>query len=180
MLSLPRVACSATLILNNQDGPGEGFNDTTPVAPVGGNPGTTVGAQRLAVFEYAAQLIGSVIDSTETISVRASFDPLSCDASSGTLGQAGPQSFHKDFPGAPELQTYYTQAQANSHLGFDIELALDDVQAQFNSSVDNNNSCLNNRNWYYGLDGNSPAKRYRPAHDRAARTHSRARLFHAR
>ncbi|MGB5325525.1 MAG: hypothetical protein WBN40_08890, partial [Pseudomonadales bacterium] len=156
MLSLPRIASGTTLVLNNQDGPGEGLNDTTPVAPVGGNPATTVGGQRLVVFEFAAQLIGSIIDSSETISVRASFDPLSCDASSGTLGQAGPQSFHKDFPGAPELQTYYTQAQANSHLGFDIELALDDIQAQFNSSLDNNNSCLNNRNWYYGLDGNAP------------------------
>jgi len=36
---------SATIVIINLDGPGEGFNDATPAAPVGGNPGTTIGAQ---------------------------------------------------------------------------------------------------------------------------------------
>ena len=38
---------AATITVVNMDGAGEGFNDPTPVAPVGGNPGTTLGAQRL-------------------------------------------------------------------------------------------------------------------------------------
>ena len=38
------------------DAPGEGFNDPTPAAPVGGNTGTTRGQQRLKAFEYAASI----------------------------------------------------------------------------------------------------------------------------
>src|SRR5436189_223494 len=34
-------ASAATITIVDLDGPGEGFNDTTPVDPVGGNPGTT-------------------------------------------------------------------------------------------------------------------------------------------
>ncbi|MBT8139643.1 MAG: hypothetical protein KJP25_07730 [Gammaproteobacteria bacterium] len=155
-LLLMPFAQAATLVLNNVDDAGEGFNDTTVVAPVGGNPGTTVGEQRTAVFEFAAALVGGFVNSSEDIIVRASFDPLSCSASSGTLGQAGPDSFHIDFPGRPHPQTFYAQAQANSILGYDIELSLDDMHIELNSSVDNNSNCLNNRNWYYGLDGNPP------------------------
>jgi len=47
---------AATITIVNADGAGEGFNDPTPAAPVGGNPGTTVGAQRLYVFQYAASI----------------------------------------------------------------------------------------------------------------------------
>ena len=36
------------------DDPNEGYNDTTPVAPVGGNPGTTLGEQRQIVAQFAA------------------------------------------------------------------------------------------------------------------------------
>jgi hypothetical protein len=40
---------AATIVIINNDGPNEGFNDPAIVSPVGGNPGTTVGAQRLNV-----------------------------------------------------------------------------------------------------------------------------------
>ncbi|HTV00362.1 MAG TPA: hypothetical protein VMF13_07505, partial [Luteitalea sp.] len=44
MLSAPVSAQAAvTIYIVNFDGPSEGFNDPTPVAPVGGNPGTTLG-----------------------------------------------------------------------------------------------------------------------------------------
>ena len=41
---------AATIVIVNQNDPGVGFNDPTPVAPVGGNPGTTLGQQRLNAF----------------------------------------------------------------------------------------------------------------------------------
>ena len=47
-----------TFTIVNNDGAGEGFNDTTPVAPIGGNPGTTLGQQRLNVFQAAANVWG--------------------------------------------------------------------------------------------------------------------------
>ena len=40
-----------------------GFNDPTPATPVGGNTGTTIGAQRLIVFKEAARIWGAVLPS---------------------------------------------------------------------------------------------------------------------
>ena len=34
---------AATITITSRDAPGVGFNDPTPVSPVGGNPGTTLG-----------------------------------------------------------------------------------------------------------------------------------------
>ena len=62
-LSMSSAASAATLTIVNIDGPGEGFNDATPATPVGGNPGTTIGAQRLYVFQYAASIWGSLLTS---------------------------------------------------------------------------------------------------------------------
>ena len=47
---------AATITIVNGDSPGEGFNDPTAVAPVGDNPGVTIGQQRLNVFQEAAIL----------------------------------------------------------------------------------------------------------------------------
>src|SRR5437867_12972403 len=85
---LPALAATVTIV--NQDGPNEGFNDPTAASPVGGNPGTTIGAQRLYVFQYAANLWGSILPSSITIRVAAQFNPLSCTTTSGVLGSAGP------------------------------------------------------------------------------------------
>jgi hypothetical protein len=42
VVALPAPAfASAHITVVNVDGPNEGFNDPTPAAPVGGNPGTT-------------------------------------------------------------------------------------------------------------------------------------------
>ena len=81
-LAMPRLS-HATFVIVNMDGPNEGFNDPTPAAPVGGNPGTTVGQQRLNVFVKAGQIWDSILQSPVTIRVQASFDPLPCSASSG-------------------------------------------------------------------------------------------------
>ena len=54
---------AATITIVNGDGPGEGFNDPTPVAPVGGNTGTTLGEQRQIVFEAAATIWGAALPS---------------------------------------------------------------------------------------------------------------------
>jgi hypothetical protein len=47
----PVVAGAATITIINNNAAGVGFNDPTPVAPVGGNPGVTLGAQRLYIFQ---------------------------------------------------------------------------------------------------------------------------------
>ena len=88
--AVPATAlANANIIILNNDAAGEGFNDQTPATPVGGNPGTTVGAQRLASFQYAASRWGQILDSSVTITIRAQFDPLTCDATGAVLGSAG-------------------------------------------------------------------------------------------
>ncbi|MCP4571613.1 MAG: T9SS type A sorting domain-containing protein [bacterium] len=148
------TAPAATLIVINSDGAGEGFNDTTPATPVGGNTGTTVGQQRLNLFQHAADIWGGLIDSDVTIRVTATFDPLSCDASGAVLGAAGPVTVYRDFTGAEWPGTWYHVALANKRYGSDLAAGNDDIRAQFNSSIDNNNNCLSGTNWYYGFDGN--------------------------
>jgi hypothetical protein len=147
-------ANAATIVIVNNDAAGEGFNDPTPVAPVGGNSGTTLGQQRLNVFQYAADIWGSILPSNVTIRVASTFDPLTCDASSAVLGAAGPTQVYENFPNAEWTNTWYHVALANKKANYDQDTGTDDIQAQFNSSVDNNNGCLSGTNWYYGFDGN--------------------------
>ena len=70
------AAANAHITVVNADGANEGFNDPTPAAPVGGNPGTTKGQQRLIAFQFAADLWGASLDSNVDIQIQASFDPL--------------------------------------------------------------------------------------------------------
>jgi len=140
----------------NLDGANEGFNENTVAAPVGGNIGTTLGQQRLIVFQYAARIWESIIDSDVEIKVEAEFDPLTCSSGSAVLGSAGATTVYRDFANAPYSGTWYSIALANSLAGSDLSASAD-ISATFNSEIDNNNNCLNNTNWYYGIDGNKPS-----------------------
>src|SRR5213593_4602383 len=95
------TAQAATIVIQNNNGPGVGFNDPTPRAPVGGNPGTTLGAQRLYIFQYAADIWSRVLPSNVTIVVQAQFAAQTCTATSAVLGSAGATTIHRDFAGAP-------------------------------------------------------------------------------
>lgn len=146
---------AATIIIVNNDGPGEGFNDDTPRQPEGGNSGDTLGEQRLIAFQFAADLLGSKITSNVSIRVDARFDALDCSPGSATLGQAGAVSiidFENDPPRGALANTLYPVALANALAGRDLELDFDDISATFNSSIDTNPLCLTGTTWYYGLD----------------------------
>ena len=146
------VADAATFTVINNDGAGEGFNDPTPAAPVGGNTGTTLGAQRLIAFQRAADIWGALLSSAVTIRVNATFDPLACNASSAILGSAGPVTAFRDFTGVLAGSTWYPSALANALHGTDLDGAAD-ISAQFNSAL--GTTCSFPRGWYYGLDGNA-------------------------
>ena len=92
---------AATIVIVNTNGPGEGFNDPTPAAPVGGNTGTTLGAQRLIAFQHAADLWAATLTSAVPVRVAASFEPLTCNASSAVLGAAGTTEIFAEFANAP-------------------------------------------------------------------------------
>lgn len=149
-------ASATTITLINNDGSNEGFNDNSaPFSGQTGNSGSTLGQQRLNVFKAAADYWEARISSQVPIRVVINFDPLTCNAGSGVLGSAGPNSAFRDFPGAPIANTWYVEAVANSRNGSDLDGGSNDIGARFNSSIDNNNSCLSGTNWWLGI--NSPA-----------------------
>src|SRR5882762_7825436 len=104
----------ATIVIENGDAAGVGFNDTTSAAPIGGNSGTTLGQQRLIAFQAAANIWGATISSTPTITIHASWSTtMTCTAGSGVLGAAGNASnVYRDFAGAVP-GTWYGNALAN-------------------------------------------------------------------
>ena len=147
----------AHLIIRNLNAAGVGFNDSTATAPVGGNAGTTLGQQRLNVFQHAADIWGALIDSKLDILIDASFDKLTCDATSGVLGQANPTKFFRDFGNAPQQNVWYPVALANELAGRDLNIGTAQIQAKFNSEIDTPN-CLGGIGWYYGFDGKHGAR----------------------
>lgn len=150
-------AGTGKIIILNSDKPGIGFNDITPATPVGGNSGTTLGEQRLKVFEEAARRWQYSIDTNVDIYVTATMAPIAggCADSAAILGQAGPMYWEHSFEGAPRQNVWYPAALANKLAGRDLNPARTDIFAQFNADVDLA-SCLStsNSDWYYGFDGN--------------------------
>ncbi len=153
---LTTTAFAATITIINNDGPNEGFNDPTPVTPVDGNPGTTLGEQRLNAAQAAADAWGAVLKSDVEIRISMTFDDLYCSSTGATLGQAGPTTVHRDFSNAPLNNTWYVQALANSLAGTDLEPAYADISAQFNSALDSDPTCLGGMSWWYGIDSSAP------------------------
>ena len=152
-VATPGAARASTVTIVNQDRPGEGFNDPTSRAPIGGNSGTTLGQQRLIVFQTAANIWGSILPSNVVIRVQAQFNPLACDTNGAVLGSAGPVTVIANFSGAPLSNHWYHIALANRLAGSDLDATRNDISAQFNLSLDDN-TCLGTSGWYYGLDHN--------------------------
>jgi len=159
VLAMPApAAAGANITIVNVDGPNEGFNDPTPAAPVGGNPGTTKGQQRLIAFRFAADLWGASLDSNVDIQIQAAFNPLGPNV----LGSAGATFLYSNFvtatgfPGG-KTNTNYHVALADKRAGLDL-LAVDpvvlssgpttaatpEIAATFSSDFD----------FYLGLDNN--------------------------
>lgn len=162
----PITAIAADVIVVNGDPPGQGFNDPTPATPIGGNPGTTVGEQALNVFQRAASIWGSKLQSKQPILVISFFTPLSCTSTSGVLGAAGANWYFSNIPAATggkalATDTWYPAALAERITRQDIVADPDDpfeIFSLFNSEL-GKPGCLDGNGWYYGLDNNEPANR---------------------
>jgi hypothetical protein len=134
---------------------GNGFDDPEPREPVGGNNGTTLGQQRLNVFNLAASLWGKLLQSSVNIVVDASFDGnLACDTNSAVLGGATSNQAFADFPAAPRRNTWYPAALADALSGRDINPEIPAILAKFNIRIEGDPTCLGGRRWYYGFDHN--------------------------
>jgi hypothetical protein len=151
---------AATIVVTSRDPAGVGFNDTTPVNPVGGNPGTTLGQQRLNVYRYVADIWEKNLTSDVTITVSAAWESLSCTATGATLGSASAWNMWHDFPGSVP-GTWYPQALANKLAGVNLSAGQPDdgtgygnvdIKTQFNVNL-GNPGCLTGSFFYLGLDG---------------------------
>lgn len=69
------------------------WTDATPATPIGGNPGTTLGAQRKNALAYATNELVTQLGIPITISVQACGAHLGGDDNSATLAHAGATSF---------------------------------------------------------------------------------------
>jgi hypothetical protein len=143
----------ATLTIVNGDPAGVGFNDPTAVLPVGGNPGTTLGDQRLYAFQAAANKWGATLNSNVPIRILATWEALSCTSSAATLGSAGATEVFRDFVGAPVAARWYGKAEANKLFGADLDPTTADIRARFNVNL-GKTGCLDGTFFYLGLDNN--------------------------
>ena len=158
-LAMPApAAADARITIVNVDGLNEGFNDPTPAAPVGGNPGTTKGQQRLIAFQFAADLWGAALDSNVDIQIQAAFNPLGPNV----LGSAGATFSDANFPTAAgfpggKVDTNYHIALADKRSGLDLLVVetggafppeTPEIVATFSSDFD----------FYLGLDNNHGPK----------------------
>lgn len=157
---------AATVVIVNGNLAGVGFNDPTPVAPVDGNNGTTLGDQRLRAFQKAADIWGSTIDSPVAIRILATFESQTCTATSAVLGSAGSRFLYANFPSTglypgPIQDLLYGGALADKVSGLEQDpfeadgvTPRADIRARFNSNLNGNPACLGGRKFYLGFDAN--------------------------
>jgi uncharacterized repeat protein (TIGR01451 family) len=145
----------AEIRIVNANAANEGFNDPTPVEPVGNNPGTTLGEQRRIAFQYAAALWAATLGNHVSIRIKAQFGPLTCNDTSGILGAAAPsEGFTRGgitySPGlANEIQ--FQQGGATP-----LDPNTPEINATFNS--DWGTRCDAGGGFYYGLDNKAVNK----------------------
>ncbi len=154
-------AQAAKITITSRDAPGYGFNDKTPVKPVGGNMGTTLGEQRWNVYRHVADIWEKNLESDVEITVSAGWENLACTSTSATLGSAGAWNAWI-LTETGQLPTVYHQALANKLLGVNLsgETPDDgsgygnvDIKTQFNARL-GQPGCLDGSPFYLGLDGN--------------------------
>lgn len=147
LLVCPVALGGAEIRIVNANGSGEGLNDRTRADPVGGNPGTTVGEQRLIASQYAAALWSANLGNQVPISIRAEFVDLDCSGASAVLGAAGPTLLYD--------ASRYPAALANERAGRDLDPGREEIEARFNGRVGQPDCAVTA--WYPGLDNAGPA-----------------------
>ena len=150
---VPSMARAVTVTVISDDPAGMGFNDPTPVSPVGGNTGTTLGQQRMIAFQAAANKWGATLSGNVTIRVSATWTALTCTANSAVLGSAGATEVFRDFPSAPAGGHWYPKALTDQLANADQDPSTVDISANFNVNL-GNSGCLTGIPFYLGLDNN--------------------------
>lgn len=102
-------------------------------------PASAQTAFSYAASEWAARLVSSV-----PITIDACW---SNNLGAGILGHGGAQGLYRNFPGAPQTNTWYSIALVNKYYGADYAPSTNDIYIAYSSTY----------NWYYGTDGATPA-----------------------
>lgn len=155
-LCVTSAQAKATIVINNKDATGQGFNDLTPFTSIGGNNATTLGQARMNAFQAAAAIWTTRLESKVEIDVDAQWSALTCSATSGVLSQAGTIAVFQNFSNAPFANTSYPGALANAIAGEDLSPTSSEISATFNSTL-GTAACFANNPWYYGLDAAGPS-----------------------
>ena len=144
LLLVPRLAAAqGSILVDFFAASGTGFADNTPATPVGGNPGITIGQQRIYVFLQAAAIWTQALKPANDIYMAAQFTPLGPNV----LGSAGPRFIWSNFPGAELPNTWYFDSLADHLTNGDLSPPTYDIQANFSTQFA----------FYLGFDGNEPA-----------------------
>jgi hypothetical protein len=166
-LAVPSASADprARIVLVNLNAPDVGLNDPTPVVPVGGNPMTTLGGQRMFALQHAANIWASQLRSHPAVRIQIAFIPRPCLVNAAVVASAGPMWLDLNFKHAPVADTWYHGALANKLSKKEIAPEIDEIQALFNinlgSSTGGSNPalpdggpCFAGSPFYYGIDGN--------------------------
>jgi MYXO-CTERM domain-containing protein len=141
-----RPSRAVSIVIQNADMDGQGFNDQTQVPAIGENMETTRGGQALAAFNLAAKIWGDALGGPVEIRVRAQFAPMDC----AVLGEGSPTQYsviqNTLYPVALASQLTNTdQAAADASNNASIEVS-------FNGAL-GTSTCPQSTGWYFGLDG---------------------------
>jgi hypothetical protein len=150
-----QALAAADIVVNFTNTGTVGYNDPTPAAPVGGNPGTTLGEQRRLATQHAANLWAATLTSAATIRINAQFTAQACTETSATLGSAGPIGNFRNFPEATFQDTWYPSALRNKLAGNEATPGSAQLQINFNVNL-GTPGCLTASPWYFGIDNNPP------------------------
>jgi hypothetical protein len=143
----------AQVALVNLNAPGVGLNDPTPVAPVAGNTGTTLGEQRRNVLARAASLWARNLKSFAPVRIQVQFGPRSCTPTAAVLASTGVLAADLNFKHAKLRDTWFPIAVANAVAKTDLDPTGDDMIAIFNINL-GAPGCFTGSPFYLGFDHN--------------------------
>ena len=168
------LAHAATIVIINNDGAAKASTIRPRSLRSAATRASTLGAQRLFVFQYAANIWGNILPSTVTIHVVAAVQPADLQRDQRRAGQRRTRSRFRDFPDAPFRATWYPGA-AGEPAGR-LDLVPSGAGHQRPVQLGAGRRHLPGRpGWYYGVDGNEGAQG-RAAAGRAARDRPRPRV----
>jgi uncharacterized protein (TIGR03382 family) len=147
LLVSPLALGGAEIRILDGNASGQGLNDRSTAETVGGNPGKSVGEQRLMAAQYAAALWSATLGNQVPISVQTEFIDLDCSGGTAVLGASGPAALDDD--------SRYPAALANELAGHDLDTNHEEIDARFNARVGTSDCALTT--WYTGLDNLAPA-----------------------